>query len=110
MGLTHQSWLTTLARLKVWLCSAIEAHEHSLQLLETLTKIFPPEDGYLRVTQLLSGLTCTAYPMQDNQLYKQLGNLRILHSESALHALGKADEPFLDVLRKAPVLPSSTEE
>ena len=43
-------------------------------------------------------------------LYKQLGNLCILHRESALRAAGKADEPILDVLRRAPVLSSSTEE
>ena len=43
-------------------------------------------------------------------LYKELGNLRILHRESALLSTGKTDKPFLDVLRMAPVLPCSTEE
>ena len=60
------------------MCSAIEAHEHSIQLLEALSKIFPPGVGDLTVSQLLSGLACTAYPTRD-ALYKQLGNLRILH-------------------------------
>ena len=40
-----------------FVCSAIEAHEHSIQLLEALTKIFSPGEGDLGVTQLLSGLT-----------------------------------------------------
>ena len=88
------------------MCSAIEAYEHSLQLLEALTKIFPPGEGDLRVTQLLSGLECTAYPMRE-ALYKQLGNLHILRRMSALRAAGKTDEPILDVLRKTPVLSSS---
>ena len=87
------------------MCSAIEAHKHSIQLLEALSKIFPPGEGDLRVTQLLSGLACTAYPMRD-VLYKQLGNLRILRRESA----NKSDEPILDVLRKAPILSSNTDE
>ena len=68
------------------MCFAIEAHEHTLQLLEALTKNFPPGEGDLRVTQLLSGLGCTAYPMTD-ALYKQLGNIRILRQESALRAM-----------------------
>ena len=69
------------------MCSAIEAHEHTLRLLEALTKIVPPGEGDLRVTQLLSGLNCIVYPTRD-ALYKQLlvGNLRILCRESALHA------------------------
>ena len=33
---------------------------HTLQLLEVLTKIFCPGEGDFRVTQLLSGLACTA--------------------------------------------------
>ena len=90
-------------------CSTIEEHKHSLQLLEALTKICPPGEEDLRVTQLLSGLACTAYPTQD-ALYKQLGNLHILRRESALRAAGKADEPILDNLRRAPVLSSSMEE
>ena len=90
-------------------CSAIEAHEHSLELLEALTKIFPPGEGDFRVTQLVSCLACTVYPMRD-ALYKQFGNLCILHRESALHAADKTDEPDLEVLRRAPVLSSSTEE
>ena len=81
---------------------AIEAHEHSIQLLEALSKIFPPGEGDLRVTQLLSGLSSTVYPTRD-ALYKQLGNLRILRKESALRATTKTDEPIADVLRKAPV-------
>ena len=91
------------------MCCAIEAHEHTLRLLETLTKIFRLGEGDLRVTQLLSGLTCTAYPTQD-ALYKQLGNLCIFHRESALHAGRRTDGPVMDVLRKTPILASSTEE
>ena len=87
-------------------CSAIEAHKHNIQLLEALTKIFPLGEGDLRVTQLLSGLACTAYPRRD-ALYKQLGSLHILRRESALCAANKTDEPILDVLRKAPILSSS---
>ena len=90
-------------------CSSIEAHEHSIQLLETLSKIFPPGEGDLRVTQLLSGLSSTVYPTRD-ALYKQLGNLCILHRESALRAANKTDEPILDVLRKALVLSSTMDE
>ena len=90
-------------------CSAIEALEHSIQLLEALTKIFPPEEGDFRVTRLLSGLACTAYPTRD-ALYKQLGNLRILRRESALRAEYKTDEPILNFLTKAPILSSSTDE
>ena len=84
-------------------------HGHSLQLLQALTKIFPSGEGDLKVTQLFSGLACTAYPTRDT-LYKQLGNLCILHRESVLCAAGKANEPILDVLRRPPVLSSSTEE
>ena len=80
------------------MCSAIEAHEHSIQLLEALSKIFPPGQGDLRVTRLLLGLACTVYPTRD-ALYKQLGNLRILRREAALRAANKTDEPILDVLR-----------
>ena len=90
-------------------CSAIEAHEHSIQLLEALTKIFPAGEGYLRVMHLLSGLACTVYPTRGT-LYKQLGNLCILRRESALHAANKSDEPILNVLRKAPVLSFCAEE
>ena len=82
------------------MCSAIEANEHSVQLLEALSKIFPPGEGDLRVTQLLSGLACTAYPTRD-ALYKQLDTLCILQRESALRSANKTDEPILDVLRKA---------
>ena len=81
----------------------------STQLLEALTKIFPPEEGDLRVTQLLSGFACTPYPMRD-ALYKQLGNQCILRRESALRAAAKTDKPILEVLRKAPILSSSTDE
>ena len=91
------------------MCSAIEAHEHSSQLLEALTEIFPPGERDLRVTQLLSDLACTAYPTRDS-LYKQLGNLRILHRESAFRAASKTDEPILDVLRRAPVLYTMEEQ
>ena len=72
-------------------------------------KIFPPVEGDLRVTQLLSGLACTAYLTRD-ALYKQLGNLRILRIASALRAANKTDEPILDILRKALILSSSTGE
>ena len=44
-----------------------------------------------------------AYPTWDS-LYKQLGNLRILHRESALHAARRSDAPVMDVLRKAHIL------
>ena len=80
--------------------------------MAALTKIFPPGEGELRVTQLLSGLACT-YPTRDalyKELGKQLGNLGILRRESAWRAANKTDEPILDVLRKAPILSSSTDE
>ena len=91
------------------MCSAIEAHEHSIQLFEVLTKISSPGEGDLRVTQLFSGLACTAYPIRD-ALYKQLGNLRILRRVSALRGANKTDEPILNILRKALILSSSTDE
>ena len=86
-------------------------HRGTLTLLTAVSgadEDFPTGEGDLRVTQLLSGLACTVHPTR-NVLYKQLGNLRILRRESALCA-SKADEPILDILRKAPVLSSSTEE
>ena len=78
-------------------------------MLEALTKIFPLGEGDLRVTQLFSGLVCTAYPTRDT-LYKQLGNLRILCRESALRALHRTTGPVMDVVRKAPILESSTDQ
>ena len=53
--------------------------------------------------------SCTAYPTRD-ALYKQLGNLRILRRESALCTARGSGGPVMDVLRKAPILASSTEE
>ena len=67
------------------MCSAIEAHEHSIQLFEVLAKIFPLGEGDLRVTQLLLGLACTVYPTRD-AMYKQLGNLHILRRVSIAHS------------------------
>ena len=77
------------------MCSAIEVHE-------ALTKSFLPGEGDLLVTQLLSGLACILHVM-----YKQLGNLHILHRVSALHALHRPDQPNMEVLRKALILSSS---
>ena len=100
---------TYLAKTEGSVCSDIEAHEHSMQLLKALTKIFPHGEGHPRVTQLLSGLACTANPTHDS-LYKQLGNLRILRRESAMHAAHKSKAPILEVLRQAPILSSTLED
>ena len=97
-----------LARLRVW-----NALPSRLTITHSAVggtyKDFPSGEGDLRVTQLLSGLACTVYPTRD-ALYKQLGNLHILCRESALCAANKTDEPILNILRKAPILSSSTEE
>ena len=82
------------AKTETLLCSGIEAHKHMLQLLESLSSILIPGAGDLRVTALLSGLACTTLPTQD-ALYMQLGNLRILQSESALRASLRTGDPVL---------------
>ena len=79
-GVTSPLVANLVSKTEGLVCSAIGAHEHSIQLLEALTKIFPLGEGDLRVTQLLSGLSCTAFPMRD-ALYKQLGNLHILRRQ-----------------------------
>ena len=81
-GAASQVVASYVSKTEGLVCSAIEAHEHTLQLLEALTKIFPPGEENFRVTQLLSGLVCTAYPTRD-ALYKQLGNLHILRRVSS---------------------------
>ena len=41
-GITSPLITSYASKTKSLLCSAIESHEHSFQLLEALTKIFPP--------------------------------------------------------------------
>ena len=107
MGQPLRLLLAILAKLRVWCALPLTLmHEHTLQLLEALTKIFPLGEGDVRVTLLLSGLACTAYPMQDAS-YKQPGNLRIMRRESAVRTACRTDGPVMDVLRKAPILASS---
>ena len=73
-------------------CTAIEAQEHTIQLLDALGTILPAGSTDPRVVVLLTGLPCTAFPMQE-ALYKQLGNLRLLHRESMLHSVGNRNNP-----------------
>ena len=55
-----------------------------------------------RLSSILTGLSCTAFPMQE-ALYKQLVNLHLLCRESMLRAAGNRDAPTLDILMKAPL-------
>ena len=105
-GVASQVITSFVSKTESLVCSIIEAHEHTLQLLEALTKIFP---SWSNPVSLLSGLAYTVYQMRDT-LYKQLGNLRILYRELALRTTCRTDEPVMDVLSKAPILASSTEE
>ena len=56
-------------------CTAIDAQEHTIQLLEALGTILPSGSTDSKVSALLTGLSCTAFPTRE-ALYKQLGNLR----------------------------------
>ena len=94
-GVTSPLITSYAGKTECLVCSAIEAHEHYIQLLKVLTKIFPLGEGDLRVSQLLLVLTCTAYPTRDS-LYKQLG---ILRRELALRAANKT-YPTRDALYK----------
>ena len=88
-------------------CAAIEAQEHTIQLLEALGTILPAGSTDPKVSALLTGLSCTAFPTRE-ALYKQLGNLRLLHRESMLRSASNKDIPTQDILRRAPLV-SSTE-
>ena len=85
--------------------AAIEAQEHTIQLLEALGTIFPAESSDPRVIALFTGLSCTAFPTWE-ALYKQLENLRLLRRESMLRAAGNKDAPTQEILRKAPLVSS----
>ena len=85
-------------------CSTIEAHEHTIQLLESSGSNLPNRAGDLRVTVLLYALVSTAFPIRDT-LYKQLGNLHILCRESALQLSPWSDYSALDILRRAHCFP-----
>ena len=91
------------------MCTAIEAQEHTIQLLEALVTILPAGSTDPRVSVLLTGLSCTAFPMLE-ALYKQLGNLHLLHRESMLRAAGNRDAPTQEILRKAPLVSSQKED
>ena len=58
-------------------CAAIEAQEHTIQLLEALGSIIPVGSTDPKVSALPTGISCTAFPMRE-ALYKQLGNLHLL--------------------------------
>ena len=72
-------------------CAAIEAQEHTIQLLEALGTI-PAAGSDPKVSALFTGLSCTAFPTRE-ALYKQLGNLRLLCRESMLRSAGNRDTP-----------------
>ena len=65
------------------MCAALEAQEHIIQLLEALGSILPAGSMDPRVSALLTGLSCMAFPTRE-ALYKQLGNLCLLCRESML--------------------------
>ena len=82
-------------------CAALEAQEHTIQLLEALGSI--PAAGSMgpRVSALLTGLSsCTAFPTWE-ALYKQLRNMRLLRRESMLRSAGNRDTPTQKILRQA---------
>ena len=79
-----------------------EAQEHTIQMLEGLGSILPAGSTDPRVSSILTGLSCMAFPAWE-ALYKQLGNLRLLCRESMLRAVGNRDAPTQDILRKAPL-------
>ena len=63
------------------MCVAIEAQEHTIQLLEALGTILPAGSKDPRASVLLTNLSCMAFPVQE-ALYKQLGILRLLRRGS----------------------------
>ena len=97
---------TYLAKTEGLVSSTTEVHEHSMQLLEALTKIFPPGEGDPRLIQLLSVLACT-YPTRDS-LYKLPTRQSMHFVYSQLFVLRtNLVHLYLEVLRQAPVLYSA---
>ena len=90
-------------------CAAIEAQEHTIQLLEALGTILPARSTDPRVSALLTGLSCMAFPTRDAH-YKHLGNLCLLRRESMLPAAGNKDTPTQEILRKALLVSSPKED
>ena len=60
------------------------------------------------MSALLTGLSCTAFPTSE-ALYKQLGNLRMLHREAMLRSASNKDSPTQEILRQAPLVSSPSE-
>ena len=74
-------------------CSAIEAHENSIQLLKVLTRIFPPGKGDVKSNPVTSG-PCL-YGIKANRRYRRCF---------------VTDEPIIEALRKASILSSCMHE
>ena len=91
------------------MCAALEAQEHTIHLLEVLGSILPARSTDPRVSTLLTGLSCRAFPTRE-ALYKQLVNLRLLRRESMLLSAGNRDTPTQEILRQAPLVSSPKED